>query len=332
MADEAAAGGAERGADGELALAAGGASQQEIGEVAADGKQKDADGDGEQVERGTDIAGDGVGEGLDSGAIAAVGLGVQLLVALAEGEDLLAGGFDRGSGTQAANGFIDVGVAELGDGGADGDGRPAGGGLGELEAGGHDADDFVVVGVEGDFLADDGRVAAEAAEPPGMIEDDEAVLSELVFAGGEGTAMEGPGAEEAKEVEVDGDGFHLFGFAESGVDGAFGIEREGGEGFEGLGELAVVEEVGHGDALQLFAVLGGDAGEVDEGFGLGVGERAQENTGDQCENGYVGADSEGERKQSYRGKPGLFDEQAEGEAEIVRDGWQGEDSWVGSHK
>lgn len=94
-----------------------------------------------------------MGEGFNGGAIAAVGLGVELFVAFAKGEDLLAGGFDGGAGTETADGFIDMSVAEAGVGGADGDGGPASGGLGELEAGRHDADDFVVVGIEGDFFA-----------------------------------------------------------------------------------------------------------------------------------------------------------------------------------
>ena len=296
LAKEAGAGGTEGGADGELPLAAGGAGEQEVGEVAADSEQEDAHGDGEQVERRPDFAGDGVGEGFEGGAVAAVGLGVELFVAFAEGEDLLAGGFDGGAGTEAADGFIDMGVAEAGVGGADGDGCPAGGGLGELEAGGHDADDFVVVGVEGEFFAKDGGVAAVAAEPPGVGEDDEAVLPELVFAGGEGAAVERPGAEEGEEVEVGGDGFDLFGFAGAGVDGAVGVEGVGGEDGEGLGVLAVIEEVGHGDALLLFAIGGGDAGEVDEGVGLGVGEWAQENAIDEREDDDIGADSQRQRQ------------------------------------
>ncbi len=343
LADDAAAAGAEREADGDFLFARGGAGDEEAGDVGA-GDEEDAGGEEHQDPEGlgealTEIgAALGAGEGVDDafdevGALVSGGVaeGGFLHFHFEHGMEIgLEGGFrllDGDAGLEAAEGVdptpaaVLEAVPERGHPFLHHDGDPDLGNLAKLdavEAGLGDADDGVAVAVEDDALADDGGVGGEAGFPEIKADHGDGVgVGSAVVVFGEGAADGGADAEDGEVSAGDELGGDTLGFAVEAETGFIGEAAEhAGEDGVVVAEV-VVHGPGDGVAAPVASVVVAVAGEEDETLRLLDGEEAEEDLIEEAEDGGVGSDAEGERGDGDGGEDGGFGEGAEGEAEIA---------------
>jgi hypothetical protein len=164
----------------------------------------------------------------------------------------------------------------------------------ELEAARRDTDDAVALVVDGDVLADDLGVAAEAVLPERVGEDDDVVLARRLLLGGEPAAEVRANAEELEEAGRDGADRHALGGPGAGQ--VAGRRRVDGRRLEPLAHLLHVEVLEHREHLVRVGVLLVDAAEIDEPLGLAVRQRAEEDAADDAEDRGVRADPDRERQ------------------------------------
>ena len=188
------------------------------------------------------------------------------------------------------------------------------------------SDDGVGDAAEGDGLADDVFSSGESFLPGVVAEDDGVGCAGLVFAGGEVAAKDGCDAEGAEEASGDVGSVYVLCAGGRGEEvGVVGIDVECAEDFvEALPvEVVLVGEIGAGKELC-------GLGDVDQGGGVGVGQRADERGVHKGEDGGAGSDAEREHEDRGEGEAEISAELAEGVEEVLKGGFEPEaDGLVG---
>ena len=316
MADEAAAAGAEGGAEGDFAGAGGGAGEEEVGDVAAGDEEHENDGAEEEFGLEGDIAGGFVAEQQGAEGEAGVGGGVGGAESGADGGEFGLGLLEGDAGFQAGKAGQVVGAAHfrfrfL----IVGEGLPGVVDFRETDTARHDADDDGGFAVDDDLFAEDVLAAAEVLAP-GVVGEE-----------GDGRgAGGGVGADEvAAEKGSDAEGVEAVGADPSAheTDRAFAAGEDkgtvpGDEGaVEGGGLGGEVPEIGHRKFEERIRFADGGGAEADQRT-LVVEERQgpQEQGVEEREDGGRRGDAERQREQGHDGEAGGLGELAEGEAEV----------------
>ena len=198
--DDARAGCAHGGADGDLFAAREGAGEDEVGDVGAGDEEHEGYGAEHHEESGTNVADGLFAQGFDGCAPALVVFGVGLLEALRDGVHLCLGLRERDAGFEAGDGeevvFTAYGRLLSGE----GEGNPELGETGLDHLRPHDADDGVGLSVEVDGFADDVGIGGVVGLPELVAEDDFVVSAGVVFFGQEDASVKRLDAEDGKEV------------------------------------------------------------------------------------------------------------------------------------
>ena len=313
LAHDPAAAGAEGQAQRQLALPLGAAREDEVRDVDA-GDQHHQDGrrlpDGQDV--GQHRIAESEVEGSDGDAAAGVGLRVLLLDPARDDGQLRSRLGQRASVGQAAQDGQVVLVAP----GLGGRGQrqrdPGLRAVGELEPRRGDADDLVRLHVQGHRAAHH-RLAAEAAPPERIAEDDAAVLPFLRLLGEERASGGGGDAERLEEPGGDGRGLDV-------LRGAVGAKArlplvDGDHLRDRALRLGLpVEEVGRRHVLAVDAVGAGTRlREADEPRRVGVLERPQDHGVQDVEDDAVGGQPHGQRPDHEEADPGALRHRAQRE-------------------
>ena len=161
-----------------------------------------------------------------------------------------------------------------------------------------DADDGMGHVVEENRPVQNRRVGAELIHPQHMAEDGHLVLAGLILVGEKGSAERGLDAEDVEVVRRDARAAQLDRVAHARERGAAaGLGRHEVE--HGV-VLLPVEKVQRGDAVALAARRLLE--HAHDAVGVRVGERLQQQSVDEAEDGGVGADAERERQQRHDGE------------------------------
>ncbi len=184
----------------------------------------------------------------------------------------------------------------------------------------NDADDFVLLAVEREALADGGWRGAELAFPEACADERDGGGADLVVGRNEGAPGDGLYAENREEIGSYQLGLRLFSRAESRE-----AERKAagdGHGGERLILFLPIEEIRIGDRAGVeigFALVNGD-----ELIGLRIRQRIQQHAVDNGEERGVCADGEGESEDGDGGEGWGFRQHAQSESEVLqhRGHWQ----------
>ena len=214
LANDARAGGAESGTDGEFAEASGAAHERKVGDIGAGDEEKKTDGGEQHPKRTPNDFGGIFQHGNDVGAPVSVEVGASLrgevgdakhvLLSLGDGD----AGFEAGNDCEVASTFPIVGAIDSHW------GPNFGLHFRKRETLGHDADDFAGHTVDVDLLADEGTVVTELAVPEFVAENDAAVLAGNAVRGSKNASKKGRDPKGREELRGDmharnGDGLSM---------------------------------------------------------------------------------------------------------------------------
>jgi hypothetical protein len=193
----------------------------------------------------------------------------------------------------------------------------------------HDADDRVLVCVEPDGFADDGRIGGEAALPEGVREDGGGLRGGLIVRDEEVAAKRGGDAEDAEEIRGDpgsADGFRQLGAAGGDIVALPGRDegqlRGAARSALPLGEGAGGDRVpGRGAVADSVAFV-----ERDEARGVWIRERVEQYGADDGEERGGGADAERHDENGSEGEARGAGKSAEGVFEIAQDAFEKRDA------
>ena len=194
-----------------------------------------------------------------------------------------------------------------------------GGASGEVEALRHDTDDRHGYAAERERSAEHVRIAAESALPHPIAEHDDVVLSRRILILAKAASKRRRNLEQLEEIPRHGSARDPLGVP------AFGERRtaviEGGDSLEHGVLTAPIEEVSgcHGKT----SVLGNDLVHEDETVGIREGQRPEEHTVDDAEDGRCGADAERQRENRDDCKGGVRHQLSHGVAHVAQ--------YVGEH-
>ena len=319
--DDASAGRAERGADGDFFSPRGETGEQKIRDIRASDEQHAADG-GEQREQHRPLRADQIFMERDH---AHAGLcvhlvGIRGLVAPVDDVQLFVGlraghaGFHPAEDREVARAALDdigrqsflleharqpdVGLVKR-----------------KFDRRRRDADDRERCPVQRDRLAEDTLVAAETFLPEGMAQHRDVRTARAIVIGGEGAAEERLDAERAEEIFGDANALEIFRIAPAG-------EGESGERLRGeLGETLLLIAPGGvarpGNIRAIEAAFGERTPGAHELLRLRIGERTQEERVDGGEENGVGANAEGQRDDGENGEAGLSQELSQSVAKVI---------------
>ncbi len=215
----------------------------------------------------------------------------ELCVCLIDGD----AGFETAGGEEEVSLIGAIGI-EL-------EGQPDVGGWIGLEVRAKDADDGIGVATEGDSGADYLWIAAELALPETITEDDDVATVGEVFLLGEGSTELDGSTEEFEVVVGDVDAVNLLGHGAGEVEaGTFLVVT--GDVLKDAGLLLPYVEFGYGGASSVSAGLSDE--ELDQTFGLGVGEGFEEDGVDDGKDCRVDTDTECECGDCGEGEGGTF--------------------------
>ena len=295
---------AEAGAHGDLTPAGGGSRQQQVGDVGAGDQQHGADGAQDEEQRRPHLARQLLRQrfGDDDRFRRLVGIARGLAPALeaevvAEPRHLAPGVVDAASLAQAAQHRVAPAVGARGVGP---EWDPQLGPAREVEAGRHHTHDGEGIAVENERLADDLRVAAEAALPQAVAQqgDDVPVLRFLL--GQERAPQQRHPPQQGEEVRRDGGRVQPLGIARAGEGRA--ERRVGARVLQRLAAGPVVDVGGVGVVEDRDAHLRHRPPEGHDAIRLRERQRPQQHGVHDAEYGGVGPDPERERDERYRGE------------------------------
>ncbi len=332
LADQPAAGGAERGADGQLLGPQGGARKLHVHHVDAGDEQNEqaaAQHSPEQLRQGGRR--ERLDQRLDEG-------GVEFLVRVGEGDGEL-----LGDGREFSRGLVEGHLAL--DQAEDGGRRALGIGVvarlrgifavegdpdllvdGEGEARRHDADDGGGFAVDADALADDIGRTAEIALPELVADERDLGGAGLVIGGGEVAPDDGADAADAEEIGGDvRTGVALRIAVDRDVDGgAVDVSRQQIERLLLLAHGLVVEREDLAAKAVDVRVFLADIDDLDAGEAVGVRirEAAEHGAVDDAEHRRDAPDAEGEDEHGEQAEGLFLEEDAKTDADVLEEAWE----------
>ncbi len=195
---------------------------------------------------------------------------------------------------------------------------------GEIERSRKDADDRDSVVVQRERSADDARVGGEAPHPQAVAQQYGFGAVPFAFIGAEEPSQLRRDAEEREEVSRHGDAAETLRFANAGeFVVADAVEGEvGGEIGVRFTLPAQIEEIVY---LRGFTgkARGPVVGDPHEAAGIAEGQRADEESVDDAENGGAGADAEADDENGERGEAGVAAKGAEGVTKVLENAIEG---------
>ena len=322
LAQQRAPGGAERGADGELAVAGLGPGQQQVGEVGARDEQDEADRGLQHPDRARGAADD---LGLDRLHLQRVVLGIghvhlgagALAPLRQQRRQLGLGRRRRHAVLQPADEIQEMAAAVLAVGRVEPGRQP------DLDVAVHhvdlrrqDADDLAAHAVEVDGLAED-RTGAQRRLPQLVRQDGELRAVGVGLAGREQATLRRRDAQRGEQVVGDRGAAHAHRtLAGHQVELAGGERPDRGER---LGQLAELEELGRRDPELVEAHRREPAGQEHQLLWPRVGQGPEQHAVDDREDRGVGADAERQGEHRDEGEPGRAEQAAGGVAEIAQE-------------
>ena len=182
----------------------------------------------------------------------------------------------------------------------------------------HDADDEMVAAVEGNRLADDGRIRAELPLPETVAQDGDIGLPWPALFGQERASEHGVHAEDREQAgrHAHGDQ-HLRILAMRQPEASVAVERES---LERARLARPVLEIGIRRPVAPALGLRIGFPYLNQAVGIGVRKRSDQRRVHRAEDRRVGANREGERQDADDGKARLAHEAADGEPQIARNG------------
>jgi hypothetical protein len=292
----------ERGSYGDFLTPADAARHEQVRHVDAGDEQNEPDGAQQQQQRLLRAAHDGFGERRHNDAPPFVLRRVRRLETRGDDVEVGAGLREGDAGFQAGDHAQPVGAAVLERFRVEDEGHPELRALRdrEAEAAGHDARHGSLSAFEGDRLADDRTVAAEAALPELEGEDGGRIAPGLFVFRIEGAAEHRGDAQQRKERRRDGLAPQALG--RGPLDERHVVLRVSGHGRERPVLRAPVDEVQRRGGEAVDVPGGVRVDHAHELRRLRVGQRAKHRGVHDRENGRVEADAEREREDGHGGK------------------------------
>lgn len=316
LAEETAARGAERGANRDFADTGGSFDEEEVADIGAGDEEKQGDGDEESDDRFAIGARNKIADGNSARFPIVIDRRIFAVDLLEERFKFASGLLDGNARLETGDGAEEV-VRAASFGGVPLERDPELGAIGEVEAGGHDADDGGAILVDLNGFAEDVRITAVAALPEFFADDDNlGAVGEVVFAGNRAAEK----WIEAKHAE--------YAVAHPCPWDALGGALPSNRPLDGIVDADVIENpsagadieiIGERDLRGFVGICGTGFGDGDEAFRLRIGKRAKEEAVGEAEDEGGGSDAESENEDRGGGDGEIFTKDANGVTEIVKD-------------
>ncbi len=184
-----------------------------------------------------------------------------------------------------------------------------------FHARGHHSHDGERLCVQRDFLAENIGIGCEAALPQAIAKDDLARICGQFILGIKLPAKQGTQSEQVEETSGNSQRrktLRLVQARELQVSA-----DEAGQSFEGMVAGAIIEKIKRIDAKLWIVGIAGKNPE--QAAGLVIGQRLQQDTGDDAEDGAVGADAQGEGQHHHYGEGGIIDQRPACIAQVLKE-------------